>query len=127
VPFKLSALAVACALACLSAPVLAHHSNAAQYRDAEETTIQGVVVQIAIRNPHSFLYVSAPNHSGEARLWAVECGTARQIGQHHEPQLKPGDIVIVTGNPGRVPATGRMRMKHIVRPSDGRRWDGSSR
>ena len=36
--------------------------------------------------------------------------------------LKPGDRVIVTGDPGRDDGQWRMRLRTIVRPRDGWRW-----
>jgi thiamine monophosphate kinase len=38
--------------------------------------------------------------------------------------LKPGDHVIITGNPGRNPADHRLRLRKIERPSDGWEWGG---
>ena len=39
--------------------------------------------------------------------------------------LKPGDPVIVVGNPGRNPADHRMKMVNIIRTSDGWKWGGT--
>ena len=39
--------------------------------------------------------------------------------------LKPGDHVIITGNPGRNPEDHRLRMRTITRPSDGWKWGGT--
>ena len=41
-----------------------------------------------------------------------------------EAQIKPGDHVIITGNPGRNPEDHRLRMRSIKRPSDGFGWSG---
>jgi hypothetical protein len=38
--------------------------------------------------------------------------------------LKPGDLVEMTGAPGRISAENRIHLKHIVRPSDGWTWGG---
>jgi hypothetical protein len=38
--------------------------------------------------------------------------------------LKPGDHVIITGNPGRNPEDHRVRMRSIKRPADGFGWSG---
>jgi hypothetical protein len=38
--------------------------------------------------------------------------------------LKPGDYVIVTGSPARNPTDPRIRMKSILRPKDGWKWNG---
>ena len=47
--------------------------------------------------------MAAPDESGQMQVWAVECGPRYQPsgdGVTRE-SLKPGDHVIVTGNPGR--------------------------
>ena len=41
--------------------------------------------------------------------------------------LKPGDDVVVTGNPGRNPADHRLRMQSVERPKDGWKWSGTVR
>jgi len=61
---------------------------------------------------------------GAIRLWAVECGD--QTEQDLMRRLKPGDRVIVTGPPARKPATQRMVMQSLVRPSDGFAWPAHS-
>jgi len=38
--------------------------------------------------------------------------------------LKPGDKVVVQGQPGRNPADHRIRLVHISRPADGWEWGG---
>ena len=37
---------------------------------------------------------------------------------------QPGDVVVITGNPGRTPEDHRVRMVTIKRPSDGFGWGG---
>jgi hypothetical protein len=57
---------------------------------------------------------------GAIRLWAVECGDETE--QDVIRRLKPGDRVIITGPPARKPATQRMVMQSLTRPSDGFAW-----
>ena len=38
--------------------------------------------------------------------------------------LKPGDVLIVTGSPGRSAADYKLHLKRIVRPSDGWKRNG---
>src|SRR5665213_1411261 len=51
-------------------------------------------------------------------------GARGDAGVTHDT-LKPGDKVIVVGNPGRNPADHRIRMQSIERPSDGWKWAGT--
>jgi beta-lactamase regulating signal transducer with metallopeptidase domain len=57
---------------------------------------------------------------GSRRRWGVECG--EDAGPNAIRLLKPGDRVIVAGPPARKPATQRLMMRSLVRPSDGFRW-----
>jgi hypothetical protein len=43
-----------------------------------------------------------------------------------ETHLKPGDFVVISGNPGRDPADHRVRLLQFKRPKDGWAW-GCSR
>lgn len=110
-----------------SGPAQAHHSFPATYLVDQEMTIQGTVVQFLFRNPHSFLHVMAPDKSGKMVTWAVEWGAGASLGSANvnANTLAPGDKVVVTGNPARDAASHRLRMRSIVRPSDGWKWAGT--
>ncbi|HTT06470.1 MAG TPA: DUF6152 family protein [Steroidobacteraceae bacterium] len=111
-----------------TAPVaLAHHSFPATYEVDKMVTIQGTVVEFLFRNPHSFVHVMAPDSNGKMVTWAVEWGagsTLESASITHDT-LKPGDKVVVTGNPSRDASSHRLRMRAIVRPADGWTWNGS--
>src|SRR5690554_6375769 len=113
------------ALAALSAlPAAAHHSFAAVYRADERIQIEGKVVQFLYRNPHSVVHVLAEDENGNQTRWAIEWQGATQLGASGVSQqtLRPGDPVIVTGNPGRVEAEHRMLLVTIKRTTDGFGW-----
>jgi hypothetical protein len=100
---------------------LAHHSFAATYLEDERITIEGTVLQFQFRNPHSFIHVQAPDENGEMQRWAVEWASPSQLTGQGVGQgtLRPGDIVQVTGAPGRDPDDHRMVLRRLFRPSDG--------
>ncbi len=52
------------------------------------------------------------------QTWAVEWGAGGQLSRDGvtRESLKPGDIVIIKGNPGRNPDDHRIRMQSITRP-----------
>ncbi len=104
----------------------AHHSFAATYFVDREITVEGNLSQFLFRNPHSFVKVEAPDDKGQMQTWAVEWGGGAQLNQQNVTRdtLKPGDHVIVTGNPGRDPAEHRIRLHKITRTSDGWKWEG---
>jgi hypothetical protein len=101
-----------------------HHSFTAVYQQYDSVTIEGKVVQFLFRNPHSILHVLAPDDSGTDVRWAIEWQGAGQLGAGGvtADALRPGDPVIVTGNPGRDPAEHRIRMVTIERTTDGFGW-----
>jgi hypothetical protein len=114
--------------AAVSVPVLAHHSFPATYLVDQTLTIEGTVSQFLFRNPHSFVHVVVlDKKSGTTVTWAVEWGAGGALGTEHvtHDSLKPGDKVIVTGNPARDAGSHRMRMRSIERPSDGWKWAGT--
>jgi hypothetical protein len=115
----------AAALAAIAgASVDAHHSFTATYFEDRTIEIEGKLLQFMFRNPHSFVHVEAPDDKGQLQRWAVEWGGAGQLsGQGVTSQtLRPGDIVTITGNPGRDPTDFRVRMQYLRRNSDGFDW-----
>jgi hypothetical protein len=110
-----------------SRPAFAHHSFAATYFEDKTQKIEGNLVQFLYRNPHSFVHVEAPDEKGVMQRWAIEWGAGGQLGRQGVTRetLKPGDHVVIVGNPGRNPEDHRLRMVNITRPSDGWKWGGS--
>jgi len=117
-------IALAGAAALSGATVYAHHSFAATYIVDKEIKIEGDLVQFMFRNPHSFVHVQAPDDKGQAQRWAIEWAAAGQLTGISRETLKPGDHVIITGNPGRTAEDHRLRMRSILRPKDGFKWSG---
>lgn len=121
-------IALLMAAACIggSIQLYAHHSFAATYHEDKTVKIEGKLVQFQFRNPHSFVHVEAPDEQGVLQRWAIEWGGAGQLGGQGvtRESLKPGDVVVITGNPGRNAADHRIRMQTLRRPSDGFGWGG---
>ena len=113
------------AWACVyGAQVYAHHSFAATYIEDQAVTIEGELVQLLFRNPHSFVQVTVMEADGSMARWAVELGGAAQLGDQGVTRetLKLGDHLVISGNPGRNPSDHRVRMISLRRPSDGFGW-----
>jgi len=124
---RLTAVWVSLILTAFSAPALAHHSFPATYIVDKQVTIKGTVVQFLFRNPHSFVHVLAPDKDGKMVTWAVEWGAGGSLGSDNitRDTIKPGDKVIIKGNPARDESSHRIRMHSIERPSDGFKWEGT--
>jgi hypothetical protein len=119
-------LALAAAMLLYGGQTYAHHSFAATYFVDQVVTVKGTVSEFLFRNPHSFLKVQAPDEKGEMQIWAVEWAGGAQLAQANvaKDTLKPGDQVVVSGNPGRTASEHRIRLKSISRSSDGFKWEG---
>jgi hypothetical protein len=107
----------------LGVPVLAHHSFAATYLEDQSVTIEGDIVVFSLRNPHSFVQVNVKESDGTVNRYVVEWGSPAQLsGKVSRDTLKPGDHVIISGNPGRNAADRRVRLLTFKRPKDGWSW-----
>src|SRR5687768_15041110 len=99
-----------------------HHSFAATYQIDKKITIEGKVLQLIMRNPHSFIHVEVADESGKPVTWTIEGGGATQLRNEGGPVLKIGDKITVECNPGRSLTGHRGRLVSITRPSDGWTW-----
>ena len=102
----------------------AHHSFAATYIEDKAVTIEGELVQVLFRNPHSFVHMTVKERDGMMVRYSIEWGGAAQLGGQGvtRESLKLGDHLVISGNPGRNPSDHRVRMISLRRPSDGFGW-----
>ncbi len=102
----------------------AHHAFAATYFPDKTTTIEGKVVEFLFREPHSFVFVEAPDEKGRMINWVAEWSGGGQLSRQgiEKDALRAGDHVIVGGNPSRSPTDHRLRLRSITRISDGWKW-----
>jgi hypothetical protein len=83
----------------LTAPLVAHHSFAAEYGN-EPANLKGAVTKIEWQNPHVFFYIDVRDEeTGKVTNWALEMGAPAVIQRNGwtRTTMKIGDIVIVTG------------------------------
>ena len=120
---RLAALVAACGCL-LGAHAYAHHSFPGTYLEDRTITIQGELVQILYRNPHSFIQVMVKEGDGTLARYAVEWIGASELGRQGvtAATLKNGDFVVISGTPGRNPTHHRVRMTSLRRPKDGFGW-----
>jgi len=118
------ALAAVAGALLTSGAALAHHSQVAVYHSNTEQKIEGELVQVMIRSPHSWVHVEAKDEKGEIQRYAIEWGGAAQLRTAgvDGKTLKIGDKVRITGRPGRNAMDHRLLMMYIERPSDGWSW-----
>jgi hypothetical protein len=122
---KKLAVSIACALTALgSVPLLAHHSFTAIYDDRSLVTIEGEVISVVLRNPHSFVQVAVKGLGKPETRYAVEWHSSGVLGEQGVTgqTFKTGDRVVISGRPSRTPSEPRLRMTMLRRLSDGFVW-----
>jgi len=96
-------------------------------RGFDGTSIDDLAKRLGISKSAIYHHVEGKDAQGNAVRYAVEWGAGLQLNRQGVTRetLKPGDHVIITGNPGRNPEDHRLRMRTITRPSDGWKWGGT--
>jgi hypothetical protein len=108
----------------LGARASAHHSITASYDQERMVTIEGEIVQVLLRNPHSFVQVAVRERGKGEMRYSVEWTASGRL----EVQgvtgrtLRAGDRVVITGLPGRTLGDQQLRMTMLRRPKDGFVW-----
>jgi hypothetical protein len=126
----LAALILGAGMIAIAPSAFAHHSVSGDYFMDQKATVEGDLVQFLYRNPHSFVEVKGKDPgTGELVTYSVEWNGAGRLGRVGvtAATLKPGDHVIITGQPGRNASDHRLHMLNITRPSDGWKWNRGAR
>ena len=107
----------------------AHHSFPAYYFEDQTVTIDGTVVEFDFRAPHTWLHVQAKDADGQLQRFSADWANPQRLGRDGvtAEHLKSGDVVRITGSPGRTASERKIHLKRIERPSDGWVWPGAGR
>ena len=93
-------LAIGC---CGTAGVQAHHNPASHYVIKDMVTVEGVVTEFKLINPHARIYFEVTTPEGEVQKWFAEgnaAGILKRKGWSKD-SLKPGDVIKISGYPAR--------------------------
>ena len=72
-------LAGAALLVAAGAPVIAHHSFAAEFDANKPVKIKGTIFKVEWTNPHSWIHIDVKGPDGTVERWAVEGGAPNAL------------------------------------------------
>ena len=83
-----------------AAPLVAHHSFAAEYDSEKRITITGKVLSVELVNPHSWIHVEAAGPDGKVQNRACEFGPPNGLYRNgwNKTSVKVGDTITVAGS-----------------------------
>jgi len=86
------------------APLAAHHNPASHYDiNADMVTVEGVITEFRLINPHARIYFDVTTEDGVVQPWFAEgnaAGVLKRKGWSND-MLKPGTVVRISGYPAR--------------------------
>ncbi len=97
--FLMAATAL-CGLSLAAAPLVAHHSFAAQYDRAKQATLTGPVIRVDWINPHARFFLEVKDPAGKVARWEVELSAPAMLMRRGwtSKSLKVGEQVTVNGS-----------------------------
>ena len=92
-------LLVVAALAMAGAPLVAHHSFAAEFDASKAIRITGTLTKVEWTNPHIYFYLDAKDEQGNAVRWTCESAAPGALSRRgfKRGDLKLGDTIVVDG------------------------------
>ena len=110
-----------CSSVSLASSALAHHS-VAMFDQTQEIAIDGVVKELELVNPHSWLHVTVTTESGREVDWSFEMQALSRLADQgfSADLIKPGEPVTVFARPLKDGSRGGQF--RAVRLADGREF-----
>jgi hypothetical protein len=122
-----AALIAAAGLALAAVPAWAHHAFAAEFDAKRPVHLEGVVTQVELINPHTWIHVDVKGPDGKVTSWMVEAGSPNVLLRRgfNKNTVPKGTQVVVEGYQSK---DGSMRAngKDITLPDGKKLFLGSS-
>jgi len=122
-----AALIAAAGLVLAAAPAWAHHAFAAEFDAKKPVHLEGVVTQVELINPHTWIHVDVKGPDGKVTSWMVEAGSPNVLLRRgfNKNTVPKGTQVVVEGYQSK---DGSMRAngKDITLPDGKKLFLGSS-
>jgi hypothetical protein len=124
---KLGMLIAGFGMVVSAAPLLGHHSFAAEYDSTKPVTLKGAVTRIEWTNPHARFYIDVKEDAGAVANWNLELASPNVLTRNGWTRntLKIGEQVTVEGSMAKDGS--KMANARVVTLGDGKRvFAGSS-
>ena len=98
----------------------AHHSISSIYDGSRRVTVDGIVSQFQLVNPHPFLFIDVKDGDGRTEQWQLEMDNRSELAAIGvtATTFKPGDRVVVSGSLARAQPQS-LYLLRLDRPADG--------
>ena len=110
-----------------AAPLMAHHSFAAEYDNKKPVKLTGTITKIDWMNPHVYFFMDVEDAGGKVTSWGFEMGPPNLLQNQGwtKNTMKIGDVVIVDGTLAK-DGTNQANARSVTLQSTGKKLGAAS-